>query len=149
VQNVGVSFHHKGKGGDYWDPALVECLGQDVKIRFNPEDLESILLYDAFTEQFICEAWLMGQGDSKYNHHNVKQTRSQFREGLVSRMADYTREVQEYDRKKAEEAEWEIAKRLVDESSQQPDSVAGLDKIQMDEVNRVLDQMEREARGQN
>lgn len=148
IQNVGVSFHYKGKGGNYWSPGLIECLGQDVKIRFNPDDLESILLYDAFTEQFICEAWLMEQADSKYVSTDVKQAQSQFRAGLVSRMADYAREVQVHDRKKAEETEWEEAKRLVEAASQQSDSVAGLDKVQMEDVNRILDQLEREARGE-
>jgi hypothetical protein len=148
VQNVGVSFHHKGKGGNYWAPALIECLGQNVKIRFNPEDLESILLYDTFTEQFICEAWLMEQENSKYASTDVQQARSQFREGLVSRMADYAREVQEHDRKKAEKAEWEEAERLVEATSHQPNSVAGLDEVRMDEVNKILGQLEREARGE-
>jgi len=147
VQNIGVSFQHKRKGGIYWAPVLIECLGQDIKIRFNPDDLASILLYDAFTERFICEAWLMGQKDSKYTHIDVNQARSQFREGLVSRMADYAREVQEYDRKMAEEAEWQEAGRLVEDASQNPNSVAGLDEVQMDEVNKILDQMESEARG--
>lgn len=148
VQNEGVTFHYKGRGGDYWAPALIEYLGRDVKIRFNPDDLDSLLLYDAFTEEFVCEAWLMGQEDSRYTVADVKRSRSQFREGLVSRMADYAREVQEHDRKTAEQAEWEQAKRLVEESSQQPASVAGLDEVRMDEVNRILDQLEREARGE-
>jgi putative transposase len=149
VNNVGVSFTYKGRGGDYWAPALVELIGRDVQIRFNPEDLQSILLYDTFTEEYICEAWLMGQPNSKYNHEDVKAVRSQFRAGLVDRLDGYAKEVQEEDRRAARQAEWEEAKRLVEESSADPSTVAGLDEVEMDAVNDFLDLLEREARGED
>lgn len=146
ISTVGVSFTYKGHGGDYWAPALVELIGSDVCIRFNPEDLQSILLYDNFTEEYICEAWLMGQMDSKYTHEDVKAVRSQFRAGLVDRFAEYAKEVQEEDRRAAQKAEWEEAKRLVEESSDDVSTVAGLDEVEMDAVNDFLDLLEREAR---
>ena len=149
VGTVGVSFTHKGHSGDYWAPALVELIGCDVQIRFNPEDLQSILLYDNFTEEYICEAWLMGQPDSKYNHEDVKAVRNQFRAGLVDRFDGYAKEVQEEDRRAAQKAEWEEAKRLVEESSDGVSTIAGLDKVEMDAVNDFLDLLEREARDED
>jgi putative transposase len=146
VRTVGVSFKYKGHGGDYWAPALVELIGSDVKIRFNPEDLQSILLYDNFTEQYICEAWIMGQPDSKYNYEDVKAVRNQFRAGLVDRLDEYAKEVQEEDRRAAQKAEWEEAKRLVEASSDAVSTIAGLDEVEMDAVNDFLDLLEREAR---
>ncbi|MCA1565866.1 MAG: Mu transposase C-terminal domain-containing protein [Acidobacteria bacterium] len=149
VNNVGVSFMYKERGGDYWAPALVELLGSDVQIRFNPEDLQSILLYDKFTEEYICEAWLMGQPNSKYTHEDVKAVRNQFRAGLVDRFDGYAKEVQEKDRRAAQKAEWEEAKRLVEESSDDVSTVAGLDEAEMDAVNDFLDRLEREARDED
>lgn len=146
ISTVGVSFTYKGHGGDYWAPALVELIGSDVRIRFNPEDLQSILLYDNITEEYICEVWIMGQPDSKYTHEDVKAVRSQFRAGLVDRFAEYAKEVQEEDRRAAQKAEWEEAKRLVEESSDDVSTVAGLDEVEMDAVNDFLDLLEREAR---
>jgi hypothetical protein len=124
-------------------------MGSNVRIRFNPEDLQSILLYDNVTKEYICEAWLMGQPDSKYTHEDVKAVRSQFRAGLVDRFAEYAKEVQEEDRKSAQKAEWEEAKRLVEESSDNVSTVAGLDEVEMDAVNDFLDLLEREARDED
>jgi hypothetical protein len=146
VNNVGVSFMYKGHGGDYWAPALVELIGRDVQIRFNPEDLQSILLYDNFTEEYICEAWIMGQPNSKYTHEDVKAVRTQFRAGLVDRLDEYAKEVQAEDRRAAQKAEWEEAKRLVEESSDGVSTIAGLAGVEMDAVNDFLDLLEREAR---
>lgn len=146
VNTVGVSFTYKERGGDYWAPALVELIGCDVRIRFNPEDLMSILLYDNVTEDYICEAWLMGQPDSKYTHEDVKAVRKQFRAGLADRFDEYAKEVQEEDRRAAQKAEWEEAKRLVEESSGDVSTVAGLEESEMEAVNDFLDLLEREAR---
>lgn len=148
VNTVGVNFTYKGRGGDFWAPALVELIGRDVEIRFNPEDLQSILLYDNFTGEYICEAWIMGQPNSKYTHEEVNAVRNQFRSGLVDRLEEYTKEIQEEDRRAARKAEWEEAKRLVEESSDDPSMVAGLDEIEMNAVNDFLDLLEREARGE-
>lgn len=147
VNTVGVEFHYKERGGDYWAPALVELIGRKVQIRFNPEDLQSILLYDNFSGDYICEAWLMGQPDSKYTHEDVKSVRNQFRAGLVERLDEYAREVHEEDRRAAEQAQWEEAKRLVEETPSNA-VVAGLDEVEMEAVNDFLDLLERETRGE-
>jgi putative transposase len=147
VNRDGVNFTYKGQGGDYWHPALVDCIGRDVQIRFNPEDLQSILLYDLSTGDFICEAWIMGQPDSKYTHDDVNAVRNQFRAGLVERLEEYAKEIHEEDRRVAEQAQWEEAKRIVEET---PDdiTVASLDEVEMEEVQNFLDLLERETRGQ-
>jgi putative transposase len=147
VNQVGVSFKYKGQGGDYWHPALVDCIGRDVQIRFNPEDMQRILLYDLHTGEFICEAWIMGRPDSKYMHDNVKTVRNQFRAGLVDRLEEYTKEIQEEDRRAVEEAQWAEAKRIIEETSGGT-AVASLDEVEMEEVQNFLDLLERETRGE-
>ena len=57
----------------------------------------------------------MGQENSKYTHEDVKAVRNQFRAGLVERLDEYVKEVQEEDRRTAEQSQWEEAKRIVDE----------------------------------
>jgi putative transposase len=147
VNPAGVDFKYKGRGGDYWAPALVECVGHEVQIRFNPEDMVSILLYDNITGEFLCEAWLMGLEDSKYTHEDVNAVRSQFRAGLVERLDDYVKVVHEEDRRAAEQAEWEEAKRVVEDTPCDA-AVAGLDEVEMEQVEDFLDLLEREMRGE-
>jgi putative transposase len=146
VNQFGVEFKYKGQGGEYWDPALVDSVGRDVQIRFNPGDLQSILLYDLYTGEFICEAWLMGQPNSKYTHKDVTTVRNQFRAGLVERLDEYAREVQEEDRQVAEQVQWKEAERIVEETLVDT-TVAGLDEVEMAKVENFLDLLEREARG--
>jgi putative transposase len=146
VHTVGVSFTYKKSGGDYWAPALVELIGRDVQIRFNPEDLQSVLLYDNSTEEYICEAWIMGKPNSKYSHEHVKVVREQFRAGVVDRFDGYAKEIQEEDRREVQKAEWEEARQLVGETVDDASTVANLDESEMEAVNDFLDRLEREAR---
>jgi putative transposase len=143
VQRTGVRFEH----ANYWSPELVDWWKREVRIRYNPEDLRSILLYDAATGQFICEAWVMGEDDSRYGIEDVKRTRSQFRRGLKERVRMYAKEVEEQDRKVAEREEWKVARKEAEEMARMPlpDPVAESEEAA---IQRLLEQFERQDRGE-
>lgn len=121
VRNTGIDFHIGGKrdadlrGGRYWAPELAFHTGGEVRLRYNPEDLDSVLVYDAATGKYICEAWIMGHDDSKYDIGTVKQSRSQYRHGLVERMKTYAAEIHHEDRRKARQTEWDESRALAEE----------------------------------
>jgi hypothetical protein len=147
VQRVSIIFQPNGIGGAYWAPALVEYWGRDVQIRYNPEDLQSILVYDSATEEFICEAWLMGQENSRYTITDIKRTRSQFRLGLTQRMTEYAEEVRREDRRLAQQAEWEVAAQIAESAKGVSDESDALSNLDEDKVEELLDLIELEARG--
>jgi putative transposase len=97
VQSKGVQFHIPGnenlntRGGYYWSPELTHHWKRQVRIRYNPEDLESIPLYCAATGEYLCEAWLMSEKNSKYDIDDVKRNRNQYRRGLVERQGNTMR----------------------------------------------------------
>ncbi len=99
---------HRGevrfKGRTYFAPPLIALNGRTVQIRFNPDDRESILLYDAETERRLAEAWRVRTG-GRYTDGDVLRVRQEFeadmrqrRRGLVERLPDYFAEAQEADR---------------------------------------------------
>jgi hypothetical protein len=123
VYNTGITF----KFGDadskseciYWAPELTFHIGERVRIRYNPEDRASILVYAA-TDQYICEAWLMGEEDSRYTISDVQKARSEFRHGLQERLKDYVEEIEREDHKRASSAEWEEARVVASEQEENP-----------------------------
>jgi Mu transposase, C-terminal len=132
VKNDGITFTINSSKGDYWAPPLIDHHGQDVQIRFNPDDNRSLLVYSADTGKFICEAALMGQPDSPYKVEEVQRAGKQFRAGLLARMSDYVKKAEEFDRprKQAEQrkkarrvAEKQAAKQGKSDDSKQPDKL--------------------------
>lgn len=109
VQNTGVKFTVSSKqsagvrGGDYWSPELAYYWKREVRVRYNPEDLESILLYCAATGEYLCEVWLMGYEDSKFSHEDVMRTGKEYMKGLIERQKQYAEEVYEEDRRRVRE----------------------------------------------
>lgn len=152
VRNTGVDFHLTGKGkkedrgGRYWAPELVYHAMSEVRLRYNPEDLQSVLVYCAATGEYICEAWIMGEDDSKYDIGDVERARSQFRRGLVERMKDYAEEIHEHDRRAARQAEWAEAREVADEMAAAPAQEP--DAEDLTEVERLLAEFERRDRGE-
>jgi hypothetical protein len=86
VRNTGLTFRFGDSGAEderiYWAPELTFHIGEKVRLRYNPEDRASILVYSAATDRYICEAWLMGDEDSRYTIADVQKARSEFRRGL-------------------------------------------------------------------
>ncbi len=81
VQNTGISF----RGNAYMAPALVRRMKEEVTVRYNPEDDHSILVYEAGTGKWICEAGVMGRPDSVYEVGELKADATRYRRELVER----------------------------------------------------------------
>lgn len=151
VHNTGIKF----KFGDvdaedehvYWGPELTFHIGEKVRLRYNPEDHSSVLVYSA-TDKYIGEAWLMGDEDSRYTIADVKKSRSDFRRGLQERIKDYVKEIEREDRKRASSAEWDEARAVADqqeEAALHSDADEALaDELLLDEL---LEQFNRQDGG--
>jgi putative transposase len=143
VTRTGIQFNIDEGGGRYWCPALCEHWKRTVRIGYNPEDLESVLVYASDTGEYLCEAWIMGHDDSKYDIGDIKRTRNQFRRGLKQRTAKYRREVEEEDRRKAREAAaLEMAEKVESEDhpSNPPEGDDREEEVEqlMEELNRAM-----------
>jgi putative transposase len=148
VTKTGISFMHgKGGGGDYWSPDIAFYWKRQVKVRFNPEDLESVLLYDGSTGEYLTEVWLMGQPDSKYTSDDVIRVGGEFRRGLLERQREYAAEIHEHDRRMAQKAEWEVARKKAD--SEPTPSAPEPDDSDMEQVERLLAEFKRHDSGRD
>jgi putative transposase len=118
VGNTGISFRFPNTPPDadhlYWAPELTYSIRKRVRLRYNPEDTNSVMVYDAATDQYICEAWLMGQADSLYTAVDVSQARNDFRKGLQERIKDYMADIQRLDRKRNGAAGWDEARTVAE-----------------------------------
>ncbi len=160
VGNTGVRFHTSGKGDDrggrYWSPELVPYWNDEVNVRYNPEDLQSILIYIAATGEYICEAWLM-EKDSRYTIVDVKQARDQARRGLLERQKDYAEEIYQTDRRMARKESWKHARELekkTHETTKNPVSkkaqsteINPSENDLMEQVKAKLEKIEKRDRG--
>jgi putative transposase len=150
VRHTGVDFHLPGKaekemrGGRYWMPELTYHWNSKVQIRYNPEDLTSILCYSE-TGEYIGEAWRLGYEDSRYHIGDIKRNRSQFRRGLLERQQEYAAEIHEYDRRAARQEEWNAARELDNKMAEDP--VPEPDADDMNEVEWLLAEFEKRDRG--
>jgi transposase InsO family protein len=152
VRNTGITF----KFGDletaderiYWGPELIFHIGEKVRLRYNPDDRESVLVYSAATNQYICEAWLMGEEDSRYSIADVQKTRSEFRRGLQERIKDYAKEIEREDRKRASSAEWEEARAIADHQEEaNPHHLAEEELAEESLIEDLLEQFNRQDGG--
>ncbi len=98
VTKDGIKFTVDRVGGLYLAYELLEYWKQEVRIRYNPEDLDSILVYAEATGEYLCEAWLEG---TRYGIDDVKRWRSGYRQELKKRTTAYAKEVEEDDRRSA------------------------------------------------
>ena len=147
IRNIGITFVVNGAGGTYWSPALVDLYGREVRLRYNPEDRESVLVYCAATGKFICEAWLMGQEDSRYKIDDVKRERNAFRRGLLTRLKEYAQEIDRNDRNSAPhlKREWEEARKLAEISLNGSSGKTEQDKAD-EAVENLLSKLKRAER---
>lgn len=129
VKSRGILFTPPGAPlGRYWAPELAVQWRREVRLRYNPDDLESVLVYDVVTGRLICEAWRVGEPDSRYTHQHIVEARRELRgklrhldrlgrRTLVERMADYYAEADEEARAASERTggAWEEARAVIDE----------------------------------
>jgi putative transposase len=114
VINTGIKFTLNGVKHRFWSPELAPHWKRLVRLRYNPDDLESVLVYCAATGEYLCEAFDMLSDTSRYTIEDIKRTRSQWKRGLLERTRGYMETVYEDDRKKAEREEREEARRLAE-----------------------------------
>jgi len=146
VKNTGVEFSYDGHRGHYWSPQLTDYWKQRVQIRYNPEDLNSILLYSTDKNEFICEAFLMGKEDSRFTVEDIKQERRQARQGLLERQKMYMRKIEEFDRPRLEQARQERTKALLKRQSEKNEPNAKSHKL--DSAMSLINRLEQQARGE-
>lgn len=115
VEGHGITLTINGSRGDYWAPPLVDYAGQDVQVRYNPDDRNGVLAYSADKDEFICEASLMGQPDSPYTFEDVNRVRKQYRQGLLARMSEYVEKAEEFDRPRKEAERRKRARQIAQE----------------------------------
>ena len=152
VYNTGINFRFGNSGAEeehiYWAPDLTGYIGERVRLRYNPEDRVSILVYCAATNKFICEAWRMGEEDSRYTIEDVKRARNEFRRGLQERMKDYREEIEAEDRKRAQAIGWSDARLIADEQEEvdQQNTNTAIDGDLL--LDDLLDQFNRQDGGE-
>jgi putative transposase len=115
ITNRGIQLMIDGFKGRFWAPELTDFWRQKVEVRYNPDDLNSVIVYSVGTGKFICEAWLMGKKDSRYTKEDILTHRSQFKRGLRERIKDYREEVERNDRPTANRAALEKVRRKIQE----------------------------------
>lgn len=152
VEALGITIAIGGASGDYWAPPLADYVGQDVQVRYNPDDRRSVLAYSADSGEFICEASLMGQPDSTYTIDDVNRVRKQYRQGLIARMSDYARKAEEFDRPRKEAERRKKARRIAQERPAGPRepqaSKRGSKRADtLDAAERLLAKFDRRLRG--
>lgn len=122
VYNTGIRFNFGDSGagevGTYWSPELADRIGERVRLRYNPEDNQSILVYSAATNEYLCEAWLMGDDDSRYTIGDIKRARNQLRRGLRERINEYRSEIEREDRQLKRQEEWDNARAVAAEQEE-------------------------------
>jgi putative transposase len=129
VTNRGIRFTPPGAPrGTYWAPELPAHWRREVTIRYNPDDLESVLVFDAATGRFVCEAWLTDVPGARYDHADIKRVRLELyrrlvglrtegRRALKERMAEYWAEAEAEgrDARRRSGAEWAEMRQIADE----------------------------------
>jgi transposase InsO family protein len=100
VKGKGVQF----RGRWFWAPDLAteKMLGREVTLRFNPEDLVSVIVFDCQSGERVVEAWDMEHADCPYGMPQVREARGRLLAGVRERMERHARRVRETDRERAE-----------------------------------------------
>jgi hypothetical protein len=136
VINTGIKFTLNGSKHRYWSPELAFYWKRLVRLRYNPDDMESVLIYDAATGEYLCEAFNMLSDTPHYTIEDIKRTRSQWKKGLLERTRSYMKTVYDDDRKKAEREEREEAERIAE--SQAAEEAKLLPQSEDEEVKGLL-----------
>jgi putative transposase len=148
VLNTGIKFTLDGRKHRYWSPQIVHFWKRRVRIRYNPEDLDSVLLYCAEAGDFLCEAFDMLADTPRYTVVDVKRERSQRRRGLVERTRQYMSEVFDNDRGATERLETQARKRQLEAQDITEQASGDTTQEESEEVRILFDQFRRQDGGQ-
>jgi transposase InsO family protein len=152
VRNTGIRITMDGVKRIYWSPTLMYHFQERVRIAYNPEDAESVLVYCAATGKYICEAFNMRAEHPRYTVRDVLRERSMFRRGMKDRIKDYMDEVYREDRRVARVDEWEEARRQAlaaqeapTQRADAPDRASEVDE----DVMALIEKFRRRDRGED
>jgi len=127
VRNTGIKFTLNGIRHRFWSPQMAHFWKREVKLRYNPEDMDSVYVYCAATGEFLCEAFDMLADTPRYTVADVKQTRTQYKRGLIERTRQYLSAVFDNDRNATQRHEIKARKLSLKEqvtSEQTPDDAS-------------------------
>jgi putative transposase len=148
VRNTGIDFRVPEQGGGrYWCPEIVRFAGHQVSLRYNPEDLTSILIYSQDQREFIGEAWLMQSDQTRYTIEDIKQARRRFKKGLLARLKDYAAFVEQTCDVRAAEAAWE-ARHLAARTDPSETSPITEEKDELTGAQRLLAELKAKRQGE-
>lgn len=93
ITNVGIRFKLPQHGKmAFWHPALADIAmwRAKVRIRYNPHDLRSVIVYRADSNERICEAFPVRRapGPGVFTISDIKIARRQARRGVAERLQD-------------------------------------------------------------
>lgn len=151
IKNTGVHITIEGVNHIYWSPELMYHFQRRVRIAYNPEDFESVLVYCAATGKFICEAFNMRSENPRYTVQDLLKCRSQFRRGMKERIKDYMDEVYREDRRMARIDEWEEARQQALEAQEaelQQESSDSQSLEDDEDIRSLLEKFRRRDRGE-
>lgn len=98
----GVRFGTRnGQPRYYTWPSQADWSGTRVRVRYNPEDEESIQLYDAATSAWVAEAWDKTAPNPRFDAKAIADFRGVAREGVAERLRAYFDEIAAFDRRMA------------------------------------------------
>lgn len=149
VGNIGIKVTIDGVPHRYWSPELVDRVRERVKLRYNPDDMASVIVYCAATGERICEASDLNNEDSKFKAHDVLECRRQVRRALVERTKKYLQDVYENDRNNQKRLEVIEARRIADEIEQSEAAQQG-SRLRNEDTSRLtsyLDLFKRQDGG--
>jgi putative transposase len=147
VLNTGIKFTLDGVKHRYWSPQVAHFWKRRVKIRYNPEDLDSVLLYCAATGDFLCEAFDMLSDTPRYSVDDVKRTRNQYRRGLIERTRQYMGAVFNNDRNATERLQIEAKKKDLIAQGVQGQADGSPSQAQSKEIRNLFDLFRRQDSG--
>jgi putative transposase len=145
VINTGIKLTLGGVEHRFWSPELAYYWKRRVRLRYNPDDMESVLVYCAATGEYLCEAFDMLSDTPRYTIKDIKRTRSQWKRGLLERTRGYMETVYADDRKKAEREEREEARRLA-ETMEAEDADLAVESDAADDYGDLLDLFKKQDR---
>jgi putative transposase len=152
VKNTGIHVPIAGVKRTYWSPVLMYHFKQRVRIAYNPEDSESVLVYCAATGKFICEAFDMHAEFPRYTVKDVRRERRLFRRGMKERIKAYMDEVYHEDRRIARIDDWNEARRralAAQEAEAQQVEHSDERNNEAEDVTALLDKFRRRDRGED
>jgi putative transposase len=140
VKNTGITLKHSGIKYTYWAPDLLYHFKRRVRLAYNPEDMESVLVYCAATRERICEAFDLRGDNPHYTIDDIRASRSQFRRGLAARIKDYHNEIKAEDRRALRVAEWQEAREELSEEETSDTADVPYNPLIDDDVIKLMDE---------